>query len=459
MTTFTVSQLNTRAREALNLAFSPETWVVGEIQGLKQHYKSGHAYFDLVEKSASGRESYLAKVNCAFFQGSITRWRRSLIQQGLGDMQLEDGLEVRLRARVDLYPKEGRYQIIVDYIDPAYTLGALARKRAQTIEQLKLEGLLERNRSLILPRIPLKLGLITSEGSAAYNDFMTVLGRSGYAFEVVLADSHMQGAQTSGEVCRALSLLGARDDLDAIAIVRGGGARTDLVYFDDLAICRGIGRCPVPVITGIGHEIDLSVADLTAWRNFVTPTDTARFFVEQLDAVWQQLDAARGALSMLAAEQLRTEREHIAALGRTLTLIAREQTTELRHELANTAHAFRSALLGRIRRQEALLATRRAEVYAGATQTLKRQRPHLETLAVTTRRAAVHTLERQDARVDALGQTLRALDPEQTLKRGYSITLGPDGRAVAEAAGVHPGERITTITRKGRIHSTVEETT
>ena len=174
MACLSVSQLNELARASLQAGFPSEIWVQGEIQGLKVHAKSGHLYFDLVEKGPTALEGYIAKISCAFFRGPYTRWRSLLASLGAARFDLNSGIEVRLKARADLFVKEGRYQLIVSEIDPAFTLGAIAKKREQTIQSLRALGLLDRNKGLDFPEIPLNVGLITSGGSAAMADITTL---------------------------------------------------------------------------------------------------------------------------------------------------------------------------------------------------------------------------------------------------------------------------------------------
>ena len=192
------------AQGALNECFGSHIWVTGEIHGLKMHAKSGHVYFDLVEKPSGVSDAYIARVSCAFFRGAFSKWRSTIKSLGLGEFELNSGLEIKLKARVDLYVKEGRYQLIVSEIDPSYTFGAIAKKRTQTIEQLKAEGLLGKNKKLALPHLPLNIGLITSGGSAAYNDFISIILQSSYSFIITLFDAHMQGSNTVPEMVMAL---------------------------------------------------------------------------------------------------------------------------------------------------------------------------------------------------------------------------------------------------------------
>jgi len=432
MDALSVSQLNSIAREAINLVLPEDIWVEGEISGFRYHAKSGHCYFDLVEKG--GSEQYVAKVPCAFFKGSLLNCRAKLAREGL-KFELNEGLSLRLKARADFYAREGRFQLIVSDIDPSFTLGALARQRLVTIERLKAAGLYELNHGQALTRIPLAIGLITSLGSAAYNDFVSVLRSSGYAFSLKAFDAHMQGDATIGSVARGLKILGSQ--VDAIVICRGGGAKTDLVWFDDYRIAEAVARCPVPVITGIGHEIDLSVTDLVAWRHLVTPTDTARFLVSRLDEAWQRLDEAEADLRTVPQGQLASARRELE--NRAAALSSRAQNLNLNARLSLKT-----------------IAANLSRAAAGINQLEARRLVRLSgELGATSRRqltGASHRLEK-------LEQTVTLLDPSALLARGYSITLGPDGRPLSSVEQAAIGDKLTTVLADGRLHSTLNERT
>ena len=456
MTCYSVSQLNDLARLALYRAFDENTWVVGEVSGIKSHAKTGHVYFDLVEKSPESHGQYLAKVSCAFFRGAYLSWQALLKREGLRTFELTDGLEVKLKARVDLYAKEGRYQLIVSEIDPHYSLGAIARKRAQTIETLKAEGLLEKNQRLLLSECPLAIGLITSHGSAAYNDFMSILKKSAYAFRVSLFDAHMQGERTVPEVVRAIRALQNRP-LAAIAIVRGGGAKMDLVHFDDIAICRAVAESPLPIITGIGHEIDLSVADMVAFRHFVTPTDVARFLVARMDDLWGRIDQADQVLASLCGQTLARARERLHRGAAELAYLTQRQSFKAMHELLSLAHSLSHRAMRIISQEQAGLSRLRQSLAGGSGYTLQSQAALLSRPSAALPQTALNALAGHAGRLDELAAALTLMDPAATLKRGYSITLDQNGQALTDAQAVAIGARISTILSQGRIVSLVQD--
>ncbi len=433
MNCFTVSQLGLIAKSLLSETFGNDTWVTGEIHGYKMHDRSGHVYFDLVEKDPDDPARYIAKIGCAFFKNSLLSWRTKLKREGFSSFQLADGLEIKLRADVDLYVKEGRYQLIVNEVDAGYSLGAMARKRQQTIDELKKRGLFENNRRLEIGDCPLKIGLITSLGSAAYNDFMSVLNSSGYAFKLYIFDAYMQGEHTPYDVLRGIKALDQKE-LDAIAIVRGGGAKTDLYYFDDIRICEAIARCRLPVLTGIGHEIDLSVADMVSYMHFVTPTDTARFLTARLDDFRQRLVDALSALEDSARSYTDKESDRLKMISYRMSVSASKMTKAV----DSSIHAA-TGKLG--------MAAARASAFAGK---------RLAIIERSVKPAIRIVMSTAESRLNEYVNLLTVMDPISILKRGFSITMNPDGRPLTDSAGIQNGDRMKTVLFKGSLISIVE---
>ena len=332
--TFSVGELNHAIAEALVDAFPRQIWVRGEIQ---QFHKSrnGHAYFELVEKDG-GRDRVRAVLRVALFRGEVPGVNRAL--EEVPGVRLTDGVEVRIRGRVDFYPPVGRLQLVMNGIDPVFTVGRLAADRERVIRTLAGEGVLRANAALELAPVPLRIGLVTSGGSAAYHDFLEELGASGHAFRVAHVDVRVQGGAASRRIAFALRRL-AQLELDAIVLVRGGGARSDLAAFDSEIVARAITEMPVPVLTGIGHEVDRTVADEVAHTCCKTPTAAAGVLVSHVDdfcarlaRISHRVAVARRAGCQLAARELagfagRLERSVPAAL-------LREQATVDGHALA-----------------------------------------------------------------------------------------------------------------------------
>src|SRR5262245_7718828 len=426
--TFSVADLANAVGDALRRAFPEQVWVRGEVQNLKR-YPSGHTYFSLVEKGTGTGDKVRARLACVLFRDDRPGVNRALKE--VPGAELGNDVEVRIRGRVSVY--QGQLQLVMSAIDPVFTVGGIAANRERVLRALAADGLLDVNRRLELPLVPLRIGLVTSSGSAAYHDFVHELEVSGFAFRVATVDVRVQGAAASRRIVWGLRELAARH-CDVIVLARGGGSRADLAPFDTELVARCIAEMPVPVITGVGHEVDRSVADEVAHTACKTPTACAqslvgrvREFVEQLDDAAQQvsslarsraamasrqLDEAarrvqRGAPAVIARERARMDRTH----GRVHEL-SRRRTRDASRELADCAR--RAAELGR-------------------------------------RGVATASL-----RVDGTERAGRALDPRRVLERGYTITRTGDGRVVRTPSDTAVGDEIVTELAQGRITSRVE---
>ena len=287
--TLTAAELNAHIGAALGRAFPDELWVRGEIANLSRP-PSGHVYFDLVDGE------------CAL---SVTLWApdrqvvNAVLRRAGGAVRMNDGTEVRIRVRVSWFAKRGQVSLRMLSIDTAYTLGRLAEARELLLQQLKAEGLLALQPALALAAVPQRVGLVTSDHSAAAHDFLTTLEASGFAWQVVVADARVQGVEAEASVLEALERL-RTESVDVVCVVRGGGARTDLAVFDTEAIARVIAHYPLPILTGIGHEIDTTVADLVAHRRCLTPTACASALVERVANWCARLHDRRRAIARAA---------------------------------------------------------------------------------------------------------------------------------------------------------------
>ena len=426
--TFTVAELADALNGTLRRGFGDGVWVRGEIQGWSE--RGGHAYFALADDSP-GRQAVL---RVQFFAPARQRLRPLLTTHRL---RLGDGMKVRIFGHLDFYAPSGQLGLKLADLDPRFTLGDLAQQRDQVLRRLAADGSLDANRRRALSPVPLRVGVVSSAGTAAWHDFHDELVRSGFGFQLVLADTRVQGPEAARAVTRAIRALShhaSRRGLDAIVVIRGGGARNEMATFDSEPIARAIAGAPVPVLTGLGHEIDRSVADEVAHTSLKTPTACAGALVQAVAgyvAAVEQRHAAvleRASARLTAADRGLADRTHRIARR---THAAVERADE---RLGHRIHRLRSAArrpLADGERQLSLVGRRLAE---RVPQVLAGEERHL---------AGV------DARV-------RALDPVNVLARGWSITRAPDGRVIRDPSDVAPGEVITSQLAAGSLRSRVE---
>jgi len=446
--TYSVRELCGDVRDFLQQAFSA-VWVAGEINRLRRHQR-GHLYFELIEKG--DEDEIVGKLEAVAWRGDYQRIHRSLADTG---QELAEGQQIRCRGSVDFYAPFGRLQLVVREVDPVFTLGLLAKRRQETLDALTAAGLLTRNRDHPLPEVPLRLALITSEGSAAYHDFLSTLSESGFGFQVFFVHASVQGREAEKEVASALGAL-AGLEVDCAVLIRGGGSRADLAVFDSRRIAEAVARAPLPVLTGLGHEIDESISDMVAHTALKTPTKVAEFLVERLRAADLRVAEVRRALKREALEPLRLGREAVGRAERGLAL-ARFRLSEASTRVAHVARMLSGAIERRLRDAAARLEELRQRLIVIAPIRLEQQAWAPERLAEQLVARTGGKLRELAVRLEGWEMICRQLAPEKTLQRGFSITRDSRGKLVMHPREVDPGDLIRTELAQGKLKSRVEE--
>ena len=401
--TWSVGDLCAANRDTFSAVFPEEIWLEGEIVGLNVA-SSGHVYFDVIEPDSEG--SRVDKMSVALWKG-----RRQGVESVLARAEagpLVDGIRVRIRGELSFYAPQGRVQLLMTAIDPHHTLGQLAVDRERVLKSLSMAGLLDANSALKVPLVPLHVGLITSDGSAAYNDFVNEISLSPYPFRISLVHSAVQGAEAESGLIAAIETLGDVD-VDVIAVVRGGGARTDLMAFDLESVATAVANSTRPVLSGIGHEIDRSVVDEVAHTAFKTPTACAAALVQTVAAFDQNLDlSARRIVNMAVTS----------------------------HDRASEAISYSVRAIG-----------------DRARRTLDIEEERLAALSSRLSDLGLMSIGRNSQRLDRISDLLRALHPDRILARGFSITRDRDGEIVR--GQVPLGSTLVNETADSLITSTV----
>ena len=424
--TFSVGELADSINSALRRTFTDGVWVRGEIQGWS--VRGPHAYFRLVEDTGEGK----AAVNVQFFAPAQARLKPLLMKNRL---RLADGLKVRIFGHLDFFAPSGQLGLKMSGIDPRFTLGELALKRDDVVRRLVATGLYDRNRGRSVAPAPLRVGVVTSTASAAWADFLHEIERSTLAFQLRVVDVRVQGEWAVTEVTSAVRTLARHRDLDVVVVIRGGGSRSELATFDDEAIATAIALSPIPVFTGLGHEIDRSVADEVAHSALKTPTACAAALVEHVTAF----------------------QTHTELLWTAIERKAERGVTAAASDVAELAHGIRLRVVAAVQRADERLSQRGRRVGIGASRVVERADTRLAVAASAVGRAP-QRLDPELRHLDAVEQRVRVLDPVHTMARGWSITRTADGRTVRDAAQVQPGDQIITTFAYGTAHSRVEET-
>ena len=416
-------------------------WVRGEIVQLSDH-RSGHLYFDLVDPDDDGRggrpgrtrgRSGVPALRVKCWRTTWAPLRHRLAKAGI---ELAEGMVVVLRGTLDLYRAKGEISLILADVDVTALLGRLAAQRAQLLRTLETEGLLRANAALPLPELALHVGLVASPGTEGCRDFVGQLTSSGLGFRISHVKVPVQGPGAPASIARALTML-SRGDCDVIAVVRGGGARSDLAAFETEVVARAVAAAAKPVFTGIGHSGDETVADAVAARVCITPTECGQHLVLAARHWWSAHVAEPAALlARRVPTFLANAESRDAQARRHLTAAARHQLRVHRERLSNRATVLGRAAPGRLESCEAGVRAQAARLGPLSTD----------------------HLGRQDERVHAWRRLLAAYDVDRQLERGYSLTLTAAGSLVRGAGELALQQEIVTRFADGTVHSRVERT-
>ena len=318
---FTVGQFSAVVNQVLKQTFADGVWVEGEVQGAKR--PNPHMYFTLIE-NVDGKK---AQLNINLFSGALRNVEAKLRNLGV---ELKDGLRVRLYGKPDYYGPFGKLSLNVSDVDTQFTAGDIAQQRAALLKKLLENGTTRRNKAKHVPLVPLRLGIISSSQAAGFADARQHLVDSGIGFSITMCDVRVQGEDAVPMIVGALKAFSRRDDIDVVMLMRGGGSKSDLAAFDDERIAMAIAACSHPVFTGIGHEIDQSIADICAHTECKTPTACADAVIEHVTDFLSDLEhnasRVRSATSTAlerARGRVHMNRERLATRPR--NLLTREQ--------------------------------------------------------------------------------------------------------------------------------------
>lgn len=426
-------ELTTQVRRTLEDSFADTYWVRAETSDVRVNAASGHCYLEFVEKSPE------TNLLVAKARGSI--WARTFrllkpyfeLETG---QAFTSGLKVLVKVTVEFHELYGFSLNVLD-IDPSYTLGDMMRRRQEIIRRLQDEGVFDLNRELVLPELTRRLAVITSPTAAGYEDFTNQLlnNPQGYPFYIKLFPALMQGEKTEESVIAALDRIYEHRDLfDAVIIIRGGGATSDLNSFDSYLLAANCAQFPLPILTGIGHERDDTIVDLVAHTRLKTPTAVAAFLLERMDRV-------AGELSLLQ-QQLVQDAERI--------LLAQRNFLQL------LSTRFPERVLNRIERSRSELHRLAAALPSAVSTLLARQDKGLVQMKGRIRSAVENRCSREKQQLQLAEQFIRMASPDYVLKRGYSLAL-KDGRIVKSPAGLALGDSLTVRWADGEAQTEIKK--
>jgi len=406
--TITLYELNRLVREAIESEMPNEYWVEAELSECREN--RGHCYMELIQKD----ELSATPVAKASAKCWASKWLmvKPYFERITGQ-RLVAGMKVLLKVYAQFHEAYG-FSWIVNDIDPTYTLGDMARKRQEIINQLKAEGVFDLQKELSLPLFCQRIAVISSETAAGYGDFCNQLADNpyGFKFQTQLFPATMQGEGIERSIIEALDSINAVcDDYDAVVIIRGGGATSDMAGFDTLALAENVANFPIPIITGIGHDRDESILDMVSHTRVKTPTAAAAFLIDHLKTVLDQLTTLSEAIPRLFSVVRTRQEARLDNLYQRILMRVQQRAVTSQADIRNLEQGLLTALQRR--------------------------------------------LTSEHHRLEMLEEKVRSLDPALLLKRGYSMTLF-NGKAVRDPQKLRQGDEIETRLEKGTIKSIIK---
>lgn len=425
---YTVTQYLTSLKRKVEE--TPAVWVRGVITQITR--KPNILYLTIAD-FVDGNVKPISVINLSCFAGRFAAIQAKIMSCGQ-PFELKDQLKVSFLIKAELYVPYGKLQAQILDIDPVYTVGELALTKQAILKRLALEGLLEKNKELELAEVPLRVGLITGEGTAAYKDFTTKLEESPFRFTVVTEFAKMQGSETEPTVLAALAKLAEDGSLDVICIVRGGGSKTDLNFFDSEALCRAVANYPVPVFTGIGHEIDRSLLDEVSYQYCITPTDTAKRLIDRVLESYSRMvhvaqDIANNSKDMLA---------------------------DYKQDLTNVGNSLQQKVTKKIQGEKTNLVICGNNLKRDLQYILRGENDRLERNTEGLKQGTRKILDLEKAKFSLLEIKVNTANPANILAKGYSLTLDSAGKFIRSASQLKSGDKLTSRFHDGEVTSIVQ---
>ncbi|MCR5697706.1 MAG: exodeoxyribonuclease VII large subunit [Marinilabiliaceae bacterium] len=424
----TLSQFTAQIKNAVNNA-KLLAWVVAEISEIS--FRGGHYYLDLIEKSESSRNP-VAKIRANIWSSIAYRIIPKFTNETQRELQI--GMKVMFLAQASFHELYGISLTILD-IDSNYTLGDIERQRLETLRRLQEDGIIDMNKQLALPLSLQRLAIISSKTAAGYGDFCNQLDSNKYKFNIEydLFEALVQGADAERTIIAALDTIASyTDKYDAVIIIRGGGSKADLACFDGYELASNIAQFPLPVITGIGHERDNSVADVVANTRMKTPTAVAEFIINHNLLLLNKLNELQADISNITYYYITNEKIQNNQLFTQLNSFAINYITSQKRIISHLDERFSLSAKMRL---------------SNETNTLKNIQLQLHNSSTLYIKESAHRLQQYELNIDAI-------NPKRILNLGYTITESKSKR-IRSANDVVSGEEIVTITANGKIRSKV----
>jgi exodeoxyribonuclease VII large subunit len=451
---YTLLELNNLIKNVLSQSFTDYVWVMAEISELNEN-RSGHCYLEMIEKSpADNRTVARTRANIwANMYRFIKPYFESVARRPLGP-----GMKILCKAAVEYHELYGISLTIID-IDPNYTLGDMARRRQEIIDQLTEEGVIDLNRELELPLVIQKIAIISSETAAGFGDFKNQLENNsyGYKFYYKLYPALMQGDRTEESILNALDRICETEDFfDAVVIIRGGGSKAELASFDSYLLAAGIAQFPLPVLTGIGHDRDESIADLVAHTNLKTPTAVAEFIIDHANTFETGLRESFDYLVETWHNKMEESKTKLNYLQNIIGPVTMNYLAKQKAKLNYLSNQIPQRINQKFTTNKLKLEKLKTNLKQASQNYLNQSKQQLMLAESVIKQAPRRIILLQRKQLEMFEKTLKLRDPQNILELGYSLSV-QNGRIIMSANDIDPDLPLETRMRDGKLMSHISE--
>ncbi|MBA4321827.1 MAG: exodeoxyribonuclease VII large subunit [Odoribacter sp.] len=449
-----LTELQLIIKDSLYISLPGMYWVIAEISEIKENY-TGHCYLELVEKHPD-EINLRARVRAVIWAKRY-HFLRPLFESITGE-SLKEGMKVLLKVTVEYHEIYG-LSLVINDIDPAFTVGEMAVKRQQIIRRLEQEGVFSMNKELDFPVLPNRIAVISSKNAAGYSDFLKHLTENNYRFKfhTALFDTSMQGTETEKSVIDALDRISENIELfDVVVIIRGGGSQTDLSWFDNYKIAYHITQFPLPVLTGIGHEKDMTITDMVAWQSLKTPTAVADFVIRAVSETENYLLEMSNSISELSLSVIRRNSDRIDRSRMKLIPVATMKIADEKRKLSAGIMAMINTGKEYLVREEFGPANLKSKLVSIVRYFMSEREKSTIRYHFDLQTGSIKYLKQTTIALESFNSNLVILNPKNVLKRGYTMT-SLNGRILKSAGILKEGDTIETRFSDGTVNSKVVE--
>jgi exodeoxyribonuclease VII large subunit len=448
---FSLLEVAKSIQKTLSDRYASTFWIKADVNKLNFYAQSGHCFPELVEKKDG---KVIAELKSVLWRDDYNRINRQFVE--VLHEPLKDGITILFAARIQFDPAFG-LSLRITEIDPWYSLGELEKEKQLSISKLRAEGFFNKNKEVEFPLLPKRIAIISVESSKGYSDFMKVMNGNSwdYRFFSMLFPAFLQGDKAVKSILYQLGQIRkVIGHFDVVAIIRGGGGDVGLTCYNDYELSKAIALYPLPVITGIGHSTNETVAEMVAYKNAITPTELADFLLQQFHEFTVPLERAETVLIEKVSRIIREEKTALLGAAKFLRSVTKGSLANSKQTVQYASKSLVQHSRNKLATSIITIAQYTRELVRSTTVITMRRRQATGQSRITIATASRNSIRHHDRDLQNLGKVVALLSPEKVLKRGYSITT-VQGRLVSNADDVNPGDLIMTTLSDGTIHSQV----